>query len=221
MNLVWSFDHDRTRAPLVVTFDVLRGCPFDVVLGKDFLEETEAFTKHSQSFRDVRDGQHAGLNLVIFTNGFSLSIFKSKRKEKKNEPSGSMIYQNSSKHPLLTLKSGLVEEVTLVDKLHQELNRRAKANRDIAKLKNVPSIKSAVSTEEAERRSRWDNRYCGGRYPAQSESVPTSASMSSTSGLPSTRSTSRSNVQEPLPLRRIARHSNLRWSSSEGIDGFL
>ena len=55
-----------------VVFDVLYDLPFDVVLGQDFLEDTQAFTSHEEAFLDVSTNrQHAGLNLVIWYPGRS------------------------------------------------------------------------------------------------------------------------------------------------------
>ena len=56
----------------VVVFDVLYDLPFDVVLGQDFLEDTQAFATHEKSFLDVSTSrQHVGLNLVIWYPGRS------------------------------------------------------------------------------------------------------------------------------------------------------
>lgn len=47
-------------------FDVLRGCPFDVILGCDILDETDPFNNHLDSLHElVRDGP-SGLNVVLW-----------------------------------------------------------------------------------------------------------------------------------------------------------
>lgn len=48
-------------------FDVLYDLPFDVILGQDFLQATDAFTKHKRCFHDLTvDDDCLGLSLVIW-----------------------------------------------------------------------------------------------------------------------------------------------------------
>ncbi|KAJ4352691.1 hypothetical protein N0V95_004016 [Ascochyta clinopodiicola] len=57
-------------------FDVLRGCPFDVILGCEFLEVTRAFTRHVDSFHEVVRAGPSGMNIVVWV--------KSKENKKKS-----------------------------------------------------------------------------------------------------------------------------------------
>jgi hypothetical protein len=54
-----------------VVFEILRDCPFDVVLGQDFLERTDAFTAFRIFFHEAFT--HSGLvdlGLVIWLPNF-------------------------------------------------------------------------------------------------------------------------------------------------------
>ena len=93
LRLAWSFGDRWDIASLdddsksAVIFDVLDGCPHDVILGQSFLEETDAFTTHKEAFEDLCLDDHSGLFLVIWgCDRFSLNNLKAKI-SKKNESS--------------------------------------------------------------------------------------------------------------------------------------
>ncbi|KAL1592635.1 hypothetical protein SLS60_011051 [Paraconiothyrium brasiliense] len=47
-------------------FDVLRGCPFDVILGCDILDETDPFNNHLDSLHELVRDAPSGLNVVLW-----------------------------------------------------------------------------------------------------------------------------------------------------------
>lgn len=64
----WSGDSDRPmrshyEGPFV--FDVLRGCPWDVIVGQEFLDSTAAFTARAHCFTAADYGEPLGLNPVL------------------------------------------------------------------------------------------------------------------------------------------------------------
>jgi hypothetical protein len=70
LKLQWSFltgwGPIDTDTATYYEFDVLPGCPFDVILGCDFLDETEPFVNHLDSLHKlVKDGL-SGLNVVLW-----------------------------------------------------------------------------------------------------------------------------------------------------------
>ena len=89
LRLSWSFD-DRWyiaspdhESKTAIIFDVLYGCPHDVILGQGFLEETDAFTHHKDAFEDLCLDQNSGLFLVIWAcHRFSLNNLKAKISKK-------------------------------------------------------------------------------------------------------------------------------------------
>ena len=93
LRLAWSFD-DRwdiaspnEKFKTAIIFDVLYGCPHDIILGQSFLEESDAFTNHREAFEDLYLDDHSGLFLVIWAcDRFSLNNLKA-RVSKKNESS--------------------------------------------------------------------------------------------------------------------------------------
>lgn len=86
LKLQWSFNKRWELAssdtPMVVTFDVLRGCPFDVILGEDFLQESEVFAIHNEAFVDVSVEGAGGINMVIFAADFLRSTLTPRSKMK-------------------------------------------------------------------------------------------------------------------------------------------
>ncbi|CAJ2501974.1 Uu.00g048270.m01.CDS01 [Anthostomella pinea] len=71
----WSFAHANARgSPLgaiqqdvEIEFHVMRDCPYDMILGQDVLEETDAFLAHQEAFGYVTsDTKASAMNLVIF-----------------------------------------------------------------------------------------------------------------------------------------------------------
>lgn len=72
---LWSFATHRNKLQPVdihsVVFEILRDCPFDIVLGQDFLEDTDAFTEFKQFFCDVSSETGiVGLSLVSWVPSF-------------------------------------------------------------------------------------------------------------------------------------------------------
>jgi curved DNA-binding protein CbpA len=47
-------------------FDVLRGCPFDVLLGCTFLDDTEAFMNHVDSMHEIVKDSPSGMSIVVW-----------------------------------------------------------------------------------------------------------------------------------------------------------
>jgi hypothetical protein len=70
LKLQWSFLTGwGTAAPDASSyheFDVLRGCPFDVILGCDFLDDVKAFTNHMESVHEVVKSTQSGMNIVVW-----------------------------------------------------------------------------------------------------------------------------------------------------------
>ncbi|KAI9712602.1 MAG: hypothetical protein M1828_001668 [Chrysothrix sp. TS-e1954] len=90
LTLPWVFDQDNRLPQQDVTFSVLHGCTFDVILGQDFLDDTDAFVAHSEYFVDVTDSMQ-GLNHVIWARK------KSREKRSDGVERGSLA-RNSSGH---------------------------------------------------------------------------------------------------------------------------
>jgi curved DNA-binding protein CbpA len=63
-------------------FDVLHGCPFDVMLGCTFLDDTEAFVKHMGSMHEIVKDSPSGMSIVVWVK----SILKKGSKTKKPVP---------------------------------------------------------------------------------------------------------------------------------------
>ena len=146
LHLKWSFDGkwDVTTpsASFSITFDVLRGCPFDVILGQDFLDQTNAFTKYVESFQDVYHEGLPGLNLVFWADCFS------SKSRKKNTTTN-----DSQRIP----PSQQSSEAAMFD----ELERRAEADRCIARIRDDPQRKSIETQKERRLRSQWDAAHPG------------------------------------------------------------
>ncbi|KAH7130597.1 hypothetical protein B0J11DRAFT_578121 [Dendryphion nanum] len=71
-----------------VDFDVLRGCPHDIILGIDFLDNTNAFTQHQDSFHEIIRDEVTGLNVVVWVKS------KMDRKKEKSRKSNQVAIQN-------------------------------------------------------------------------------------------------------------------------------
>ena len=192
LRLQWTFGQGWNvagpDAEVTVTFDVLRGCPFDIIFGQEFLDETQAFTKHADSFQEVYRDQPSGINLVIWARGFSLSALKSRRERRQTR-------QDPNPEPKPD------------DIVNEELERRAEADRRIERIRNDPAWKSFEQDKEKERRRQWDWDHPG-QWPYGGQDS-TSNSGSLTSGTSSDRSTSSS----PPPER-----TRLKSSPSTSVD---
>ena len=152
LSLAWSFD-DRwdiafpdDGSKIVVTFDVLYGCPHDVILGQSFLEETDAFIKHGESFEDLYLDDTSGLFLVIWAyNHFSLSDIKAKLSKKNNhssKPTGESDIER--------------ERDSAEENLEQELQCRAEADEKTLHAKNSQYRRDTKKTQERAQRSYID-----------------------------------------------------------------
>lgn len=70
--VMWKFRTAQGGGSLeggvTVLFHILYGCVYDAILGEDVLTETDAFSKHEESFIDIDDAAPGppGLNLVIW-----------------------------------------------------------------------------------------------------------------------------------------------------------
>ena len=71
VQLVWGFDRgEESYAKIPVVLEVVRELRFDVVLGQDFLEDTEAYTNHASCFHKASAKDHdLGFCLVIWYPG--------------------------------------------------------------------------------------------------------------------------------------------------------
>ena len=123
LRLIWSFKRGWTVAEdqipfnTVVVFDVLRDCPFHIVLGQDFLDETEAFTQHMRAFEDVHGDHIAGLNLIVRARGNLKEKVKQKLYKTRQQPS----------EPL----AGAIDpSTTLVDELDMRARMEGKIRRN-------------------------------------------------------------------------------------------
>lgn len=64
----WRYDYGQGVSPSsFITFEVVRDLRFDIVLGQDFLEDTDAYTSHAICFYEARTkDQPIGFCLVIW-----------------------------------------------------------------------------------------------------------------------------------------------------------
>ena len=182
LHLKWSFDGkwDVTNpsTEYSITFDVLRGCPFDVILGQDFLDHTSAFSKYIESFQDIYHEGLPGLNLVFWADCFSS---KSKQKKKKTTTNDAL------KIVLSQLKSN--------DAVLDELERRAEADRCIARIINDPPRKPIEMQKERRLRSQWDAAHPSILQPRSASNVTSTRPRSSDVSLePNSSSRSSSNA---------------------------
>ena len=154
MALQWTFEKRwrpvSPQAEHAITFDVLDGCPVDVILGQDFLDESDVFTTRSDAFVDPESpAEVPGLNLVIRAmDGFSLKSLKNKLRKKKSKAN---------------IRRSFVEEgmddgsdTKAVD---EELQRRAEFDQKLFRAKNGPAHATADQQTESKRRSEWDKHY--------------------------------------------------------------
>lgn len=123
-----------------LNFEVLYGCPFEIVLGQDLIDATNAFTQHWAAFLKVESNGPLRLNPILWTLPTRMSKVASKVKRKKN---------NSQVAQALTF-------VNAVDiDLDQELEVRAQAEYKIAGA-NTDSPLRQARLEEVNRRQAWE-----------------------------------------------------------------
>lgn len=151
--LQWTFEkrwrpvHPQTEH--AITFDVLDGCPVDIILGQDFLDESDCFTTQSDAFADLFPTEVSGLNLVIRAmEGFSLKSVMTKLRRKKSETD---------------LRRSSVEEGIHADSdaklVDEELQRRAEFDQKLFGAKKGSAHTIADQRRESARRSEWDKHY--------------------------------------------------------------
>ncbi len=77
---IWQFNRGQElHAKRIVRFEVVRNLRFDIVLGQDFLENTNAYTEQAECFHEASSKDQAiGFCLVIWHSG--------KREQSLNEP---------------------------------------------------------------------------------------------------------------------------------------
>ena len=159
LHLEWAYSGQRdvriSPARYSITFDILRGCPFDVILGQDFLDRTNAFTKYIDFFQDVYDEGLPGVNLVFWAGCFS-SKCKEKKKKKKTSTN------DTQKIPL--------PQQTANAAVLDELERHAEANRYVSRIRDNPKRKFTEMEHERALRSQWDAAHPSIMKP---ESAPT------------------------------------------------
>ena len=171
LRLSWSFD-DRwdisspyEDSKTVVIFDVLYGCPHDVILGQGFLEETDAFTKHEEAFEDLYLDDTSGLFLVIWAcDHYSLRKFKSKL-SKKNKCTSKPAEESDLKR----------ERSSEKESLEQELQCRAEADE-----KTLHAMHSQYRRDTTKTQERVQRSYMGIGYPSSASS----ANVCDSSGTP-------------------------------------
>ena len=152
LRLSWSFD-DRwdisspyEDSKTVVIFDVLYGCPHDVILGQGFLEETDAFTKHEEAFEDLYLDDTSGLFLVIWAcDHYVLRNIKSKLSKKNNSTS-----KPAEESDLKRERSSEKES------LEQELQCRAEADERTLHAMHSQYRRDTKKTQERVERSYTD-----------------------------------------------------------------
>lgn len=180
----WAYRGSSTgRHPSVqvvkAKFHILRGCAYDAIVGQDVLEETDAFSRHADSFVDVEAGLGlTGLDLVIW-----LPVKRPKEQRPAAPGRGSESPCPAANHeqqrpwprPTRTKKSGSLESSTLRDPclepdpgssstspsrtpqshastLNAELERRAAFERRIRRMPQGPEKDAALAAEEEMRR---------------------------------------------------------------------
>ena len=145
LKLQWSFEKgwevSAGSLSSAVEFDVLRGCPFDIVLGQDFLEETDAFVKHMEAFEDVFGEHMAGLNLVIRLPESRIRNILHRRPDR--TPNQEAINSADTNQSLI----------------NDELQRRAEADRRIRRVQGNADLRRTERAKEDERRARWDDEH--------------------------------------------------------------
>ena len=193
LHLEWSFargwDVTSPSAPYSITFDVLRGCPFDVILGQDFLDHTDAFTENIESFQDVYHEGLAGLNLVYWADS---PFLKSKKKKATTRN------RQQTQPPQATFQAAVLEE----------LECRAEADRRIARISDNAERKSIETECERVRRSQWERAQRWQRDAVHPGTLQQYNSHNGTATMPTSSSIS------PEPSRTSGSPSSTASSSS-------
>jgi len=80
VHAIWRFHREQeSHAKRAVSFEVVRNLRFDIVLGQEFLEDTNAYTEQTECFHEASSKDQAiGFCLVIWHSG--------KREQSLNEP---------------------------------------------------------------------------------------------------------------------------------------
>ena len=150
--LQWTFQKRWRPVDLqtrhAITFDVLDGCPVDVILGQDFLDEFDVFTTQSDAFIEPQSPAEAsGLNLVIrAADGLSLKSLRNKLRKKT---------ESKAKARRSSVEKGIDDhsDARLVD---EELQRRAEFDQKLFRAKKSQVYTNDDQRREFERRSEWD-----------------------------------------------------------------
>ncbi|KAL2061003.1 hypothetical protein VTL71DRAFT_9055 [Oculimacula yallundae] len=136
---------------LFVDFHILRGCPHSVILGQDILDETDAFSKHEDCFVELdSETDTFGLNLVIWAS------------RKKKAPAAAEFGHAAAPR----IEPSWAE--------HEELQKRAMADRRIGRMRNSDA-KTAALSDEMTRRQEYDSRMENQTSPLDSDSTRTSS----------------------------------------------
>ncbi|KAI9807354.1 MAG: hypothetical protein M1833_000097 [Piccolia ochrophora] len=151
----WRFSD--SQEPMEIVFDVLRGCPFDVVIGRGVLDATEAYVKHAGCFIETDSKTDTSdLNCVTYHTSF-LQRFR----------------RTKSVDPVVASKQADDEKRT------KELDRRAQADRLINSV--TDSVEKASERDrESERRRLWNEARARNRTSRSSTAVaaPSQPSLS-------------------------------------------
>ena len=159
LKLHWSFltgwGPARSSGTSYFVFDVLRGCPFDVVLGCDFLHVTDTFGSHIDSMLEtVRDGS-PGLNIVVWV----------KSKLAKKAP-----------------KSSLVSRKDLgPEEKERERHEKARKKHEEQRQMKYAELHRRANSEWPSFADRWDDSYgTGSRWVNRSSNPQTNSTVEQT-----------------------------------------
>ena len=153
LHLEWTFCYGWRTAFLDaehhLTFEVLSRCPVDAILGDDFLDETDAFTKHAEAFIDDFKKTISSITPVVWANHTSLlDPLKGKLKRKGKGKAEDLRTQTS--------QGDGEKAIVLTNSLHSELQRRAEADHKIFNARKDPVCKIAQAKSEKAKREKWD-----------------------------------------------------------------
>ena len=149
ITLPWTFGNWTRGSTQTVRFSVLHGCVFDVILGQDFLDDTDAFARYPESFRDTVDDAQ-GLGHVIWAP----------KKTKQARPS----------------RTAQISTDAQLDATSEEMERRAATDRQLRRMKD-PEQRRAAELIEHERRNAWERRVDNHQMHSSSQSSAASSSL--------------------------------------------
>ena len=212
LRLAWSFDdrwdiaspdHESRTA---IIFDVLYGCPHDVILGQSFLEETDAFIKHKEAFEDLCHDDHSGLFLVVWAcDRFSLNNLKAKI-SKKNKSSIKPAGESDSER----------ERGPEDRHFEQELQFQAEADERTFHAKHNQDRRDAEKAQQRVECSDSDTGHPNpGPFAPPTSSLPSSATMPDWPRFPASITRERA-VKTATRAENLSKYTLLRSSPHKG-----